>query len=586
MCGITGLIQKTNKKSLDKLTILNKLSEAIHHRGPDDYAYFTDATCVLGMRRLAIVDLTPGLYPMYSNDKSKVLMFNGEIYNFLELRHELESKGRKFKSNCDAEVIIVGYEEWGNLIFSKLRGMFAIAIWHKDTNKLILVRDRIGIKPLYYIDNEDLFAFSSEAKALYSLVPSELNRENVKLLMGFMFLPKSDETIVKGVKKLPPATILELQDGHISMSTYWNIGDHSQNLDITYADAVDKLDNILTESIKIHLMSDVPIGVLLSGGVDSSLISAILTKKLNIEVDTYTAKFDHKFDESSLAQQTAGLLGTKHNEVFVDTSDINNNIENYVSAFDDLSTFDGGIISTKILCEQIQKKGIKVLLLGEGADEILGGYSWYGLSQMPFNLFPPSVRNMAYYYSISRNLSYEFYDYSKYWNNSYKNTPDIFRNIAEREITLQLPNHLLMKVDKGSMSHSIEARVPYLDHALVEFVHSLPKEFKLHGSWFNGKMHNEKYILRSVAKRYLPQTTAIRKKKGFMLPMHDVLYKDIDKVKSYILDKDSINRNLLGDNFVENLFNTEVPKFIAMQKEYFLWRIFILEVWAKHYQFK
>jgi asparagine synthase (glutamine-hydrolysing) len=592
MCGITGFIDK--KGNADKNGLLKELSVAIAHRGPDDYAEFLGDSCSLAMRRLAILDLTSGLYPFRSDDGKLQLILNGEIYNFLDLRDELKKLGHEFKSDCDAEVILKGYLQWGNGIFSKLRGMFAIALWNKENKKLILVRDRVGIKPIYYIDTQDLFMFSSEAKSFFGLKPEifakQLDYANADTLLGFMFLPKSEETLIKGIKKIPPATIMEIQNGVISLSRYWNLSSVVENKEISFVDAVDRLDELLTESIKIHMLADVPLGVLLSGGVDSNLLTAIMAKKgLSEKISTFTAKFDHRFNESDLAKQTANLLNTNHTELSIDTSMVNRDIEKYMSTFDDLTTLDGGVITTQLLCSEIQKTGIKVLLLGEGSDEVFGGYSWFGLSQYPFKLAPAVLRNAAYYYSISRNLTLQTSKYVSIWNQN--NIPDVFRDITLKEVEKQLPNHLLMKVDKGSMASSIEARVPYLDHKLMEFVYSLPQEYKLKGSWFSKNEANEKYILREVAKRYLPAETATRKKRGFLLPIGDVLNKDLDKVKQYLLSKDSVAIKLLGKSTVEDLFKVHSGSSVLanarnMQNEYFLWRLFILEVWSSNNNIK
>lgn len=588
MCGITGLIDK--KGILDKKNILSDLASAIYHRGPDDYAEYIDDTCALAIRRLAILDLTLGLYPFTSEDGKLELVLNGEIYNFQILREELKKLGHFFKTNCDAEIVLKGYQQWGNGVFSKLRGMFAVALWNKEEKKLTLVRDRVGIKPIYYVDSSELFMFSSEAKSFFnlngSLFSKELDYGNVDIMLGFMFLPKSEETLIKNVKKLPPATITEIQHGTITSIKYWQLSDTKENSDISFEEAVARLDDLLVESVNIHLLSDVPLGVLLSGGVDSSLLAAIMVKKgLDTKISTFTAKFNHKFNESDLAKKTALELGTNHTEFIVDTAKLNAEIEQHVSVFDDLTTFDGGTLTTKLLCEQIKKTGVKVLLLGEGADEIFGGYSWFGLAQQPFKFAPAILRNAAYYYSISRNISISPLKYINFWNETMSNTADVFRDLTKREVEIQLPNHLLMKVDKASMSQSIEARVPYLDHKLIEFVYSLPQEYKLKGSRFNTRAANEKYILREVAKKYLSDDIVTRKKRGFLLPMHDVLYKNIDKVKQYLLSSDSISIKILGKNRVENLFRG-APAIIKMQNEYFLWRLFILEVWAAHNNLK
>ena len=584
MCGITGFIDRAGNLQSASKRLLKTMTEAIEHRGPDESAFYLDENCGLGMRRLAIQDLTPGLYPFISRDGNRQLIFNGEIYNFPELKKELEGLGYNFKSNCDAEGIIHGYEEWGVDVLNKLRGMFAIALWDKKEEKLFLARDRIGIKPLYYMNTPDAFYFSSEAKSLYRVAPPTLDLAKASTLLGYMYLPDSEASLVNNIKKLPPATYALVSKDSFEMKSYWELNSVPET-NLSFADSVDKLDELLNEAVRQHLLSDVPLGVLLSGGLDSSLLTAIITKnKLQNSINTYTAKFDHKFNESDNAFRVAKGLGTNHTEVTIDSADLNKNIEKHIHILDDLTTLDGGIFSMQILTKKIKKKGITVLLLGEGADEIFGGYSWFGLSQLPFSLLPKFGRNSLYYYANSRNVSKNIFNYITYENKLHAKQRDVFRDITLREVESQLPNHLLMKVDKGSMESSTEARVPYLDHKLVEFVYSLPRKYKLKGEIFNFSSANEKLILREVAKRYLPTEVVTRKKRGFFLPIDDVVQQDITKVRDYAFSSDAIAVQLLGKTFVEKLFEKSDHKEFQMQKEYFLWRIFLLEVWAKCYE--
>jgi asparagine synthase (glutamine-hydrolysing) len=587
MCGIFGYVkQEVQKKDLQ---MLRECTNILEHRGPDDSAYYTDKTCGLGMRRLAILDLSSNLYPFYSKDKQKVLIFNGEIYNFRDLKNELESLGHEFETHCDGEVIIHGFDRWGTKVFSKLRGMFAIAVWDIKNQRLVLARDRIGIKPLYYFKNKDDLYFSSEVKALLNLrkheVQFSLDLEKVKTLLGFMFLPNSKSTIIQGISKVQPGTYLEITKKSVTEHAYWNLSEVPENSNISFDEAGHELEALLVKTIKQHLISDVPIGVMLSGGIDSSLLTAIITQNKMLEtVNTYTAKFDHPSNESDSAKKVAYKLGTKHHEIFIDVSDVNKNMEKLISHFDDLSTLDGGLITTELLCNKIRKDGIKVLLLGEGADEVLGGYSWFGISQLPFKIMPASFRNAIYYYAISRNLTRDTAYYYPFWNKCVPKNSDVFREICLAELEKQLPNHLLMKVDKASMANSIEARVPYLDHKFIEFVFSLPSTYKLAGSFYNPARSNEKYILRHVAQKYLPEHISTKKKRGFLLPMKEVLESDLDKVKDYILRENSVSSNILSIKFKQNLFDQVNNKLRTMQKEYFIWRLFLLEIWVDQNQ--
>jgi len=596
MCGIAGIING-NKNSKETL---QKMMHSIKHRGPDDNGTFCDEHdgVYFGSQRLSINDLSPkGKMPMFNEDKSITVCQNGEIYNYHELKKALSAHGHKFISESDTEVIVHGYEEWGTNVFSKLQGMFAIAIYDIKNNIVILARDRIGIKPLYYVKYENSIYFSSEAKSFSSIKDfsfgNNIDYENVNLMLGFMFLPKSDETIVKGIKKLEPGHFIKIDlkknsSGDISIHKYWDIEDSSNKLiskDLSFEDAVNELDELLQKTVSSHLMSDVPLGVMLSGGLDSSLITALVKKLSKSETLTFTAKFAHKLNESKNAKNIASYLKTNHREILIDTKDISANIEKHIRNYDDLATFDGGLITTKILSDEIKKLGVTVLLLGEGADEIFGGYSWFGISQLPYSFLPDIFKSAIYYYAISRNVTFNPQTYYSYWNKMFKSmhNSDTFRNVSNMELNTQLPNHLLMKVDKATMAASIEARVPFLDHKVVEFAYNLPREYKLKGNMYNFNSSNEKYILRKVAERYLPQEAVWRKKRGFMLPMGQVLDSDISKVKDYMFAKDSISSKLLSKKQVENLFIKSPIGIMKMQKEYLIWRLFLLEVWKKKY---
>lgn len=594
MCGIAGII--TDKNSSKKT--LHEMMDSIKHRGPDDNGTFIDEKngVYLGSQRLSINDLSQrGKMPMFNENKSIAVCQNGEIYNYYELKSILVSKGHKFVSESDTEVIVHGYEEWGANIFKKLQGMFAISIYDIKKGTVILARDRIGIKPLYYLRFNNSIYFSSEAKSFAKVegfsFKNEIDYKNINLMLGFMFLPKSDETIIKGVKKLKPGHYLQINIRNSkavgeSIIKYWDIQDVTKvQYNLGFDDAVNELDNLLQKTVSSHLMSDVPLGVMLSGGLDSSLITALVKKMSTSETLTFTAKFAHKFNESENAKHIANYLKTNHKEILINTKDVSASIEKHIRNYDDLTTFDGGLITTKILCDEIKKLGVTVLLLGEGADEIFGGYSWFGISKLPYSLLPNIIKSAMYYYAISRNVSFNPRFYYSYWNSLFGNlhNKDIFKNVSNLELKSQLPNHLLMKVDKATMSASVEARVPFLDHKVVEFAYNLPSHYKLSGQFYNFKNTNEKYILRKVAERYLPNDTVWRKKRGFMLPMGQVLDSDISKVKDYMFSKNSISLHLLSTRKLEELFTKSSTGVLNMQKEYLIWRLFLLEVWKKEY---
>ncbi len=591
MCGITGILNAKKDESHQ----LNLMMDAIKHRGPDDFGSHVDMDrgVLLGSRRLSIQDLSElGRMPMKNLAGDLYVVQNGEIYNYPELRGELESFGYKFISNSDTEAILHGYDKWGIDVLQRLRGMFALVIFDKKRNKVFLIRDRLGIKPIYYLDFKGTFYFASEVKAFKTIsgfnFVDHLDYEKIQLLLGFMFLPDNESTIIHGIKKLAPASYLEINLGNFIyvQKTYWQLNPNINNVThMDFGDAVSRLDNLLFETVKQHLISDVPLGVMLSGGLDSSLISALVKKATSSDVTTFTATFNHKMNEAPFAKKVSEHIGTKHTELFISADEINANLETYIADFDDLTTFDGGLITTKLLCREIKKRGITVLLLGEGSDEIFGGYSWFGLSKQPFNLLPSRLLSAIYYYAISRNTSFNLFKNISVWNKVVNTGFDasIFDRISRAEITTQLPNHFLMKVDKGSMSQSIEARVPYLDHKLVEYVFSLPEKFKIDGNIVDLKNSKEKYILRKVAEKYLPLDIVYRKKRGFMLPMDDVLKANKEKVRAYVHESSSISRKLLSSDYIDYLFEPSLLKAQNTSKEYMLWRLFLLEIWVKSY---
>ena len=558
MCGIFGIIE--SEKNRDFGVQLKSMANLLKHRGSDAEGFYIDKKdgVYLGHRRLSIIDLSQNAnQPFYNETHDTCLISNGEIYNFKELKDNLQQKGHRFISDNDSEVIVHAYEEWGLECVAKLRGTFAFAIWDLKKKRLILARDRMGIKPLYYIDGKDYFAFASEAKAFLGLKgcwSAEINRESLELLVGFPFIP-NDNALLKGVKKVPPAHFLIFEQGRITFKRYWKLTKNEQFTNLSFLEAAQKLEELLLESVKLRLQADVPIGILLSGGLDSSLIAALAKKVSPTDMHTYTVGHDHPWDERKFAIQVSKHIKSIHHSIQLDPLEITNRIEELMWHFDGLSTLDGGIFSTYLISEKIKDFGVKVLLVGEGGDETLGGYSWFGLSQLPFKLLPQNLRNVLYYYATNRLLfSKRFFKNVSHLSKKMKafKENDIFRQIASFELLCQLPNSYLMKTDKATMANSLEARVPYLDHKVVEFTYSLPRQYKMCGSWFNMKKANEKYILRKIARKYLPNEIAIRKKRGFSLPIPQVLKSNMDKVKGYLLSHNSLALSLFHRKKIMN----------------------------------
>ncbi|MFH1888553.1 MAG: asparagine synthase (glutamine-hydrolyzing) [Candidatus Omnitrophota bacterium] len=592
MCGIAGIVCKKEKFDLE--TQIKEMASILKNRGPDGEGFLLDKSegVYLGHRRLSIIDLSERAnQPLFNEDKSLALVFNGEIYNYIELRDELIAGGHKFISSTDSEVLLHGWEEWGLSLFEKINGMFAFCIYDRVKKEMILARDNIGIKPLYYLDSPGIFAFASESRAFYPLRgrfwKPGINDNILRQMLLFQYVIDKEETLYAQVKKLPAGHYLYYKEDAAEVKPYWTVRVNPGYSRLKFEEAVRECDEQFNRSIKWQLRSDVPVGILLSGGLDSSLVTAVATRHAR-QVNTFTATFDHKLDERSYAKRCSEYLGTNHAEFNIDPLSINNRIEEIIKYYDDLSSFDGGVFTIYLMAEKIREFNIKVLLVGEGSDELFGGYSWFGLSQAPFRYMPGILRSAAYHYAVSRQFSgWKNIKHSLYMHKiiSAFREKDIFRQVSRFEIEHQLPNHFLMKVDHGTMAHSLEARVPYLDKELVGLAFSLPGEFKLKGSFFNFNKNNEKFILREVARKYLPPDIYGRKKRGFSIPIELVLKSNRDKVRDYLISSGSIARTFYSHKEIDGLFTFKNRLYspVHKQKEFILWRLFLLDVWKRNY---
>lgn len=582
MCGISGIINLDKKKESDRN--IRQMIKTLEHRGPDDTGYHLDENISLGFARLSIIDLSKrGHQPMSNEDGSVWVVFNGEIYNFASLREKLDKK-HEFRSKTDTEVIVHGYEEWGEKILDKIEGMFGLAIYDKKKEKVIIARDRIGKKPLFYYKNNDKFIFGSEFRSIIKIISKkdiELDERTLKLWNGFPYLADNENTLVKKIKKIPPGHYLVYKDKKIDIKKYWDLKIDKRVSKLSLEEATRELEELLTKSVNDRMIADVPVGILLSGGLDSSVITA-LAKKKNKDITTLTASFDDVIDESSFAKVVSDHLGAKQTFLKVSPGNVARDIEKLIWMFDDLSTSDGGLITTYFLANEIRKKGIKVALVGEGSDEIFAGYSWFGLGVKPLVMLPDTIKNMAYYWIIMRSLKPKFYfNYSKVLKEHMGEAgrSSYLQKINYNEIKYSLPNHYCMKVDKGTSGASIEARTPYLNHKVVEFAYSLPDEYKLAGSYFDKKRTNEKFILRKIADKYLPKNISQRKKKGGMLPIDKILIEGEDKVRDYLLASDGVVRKLFAKKEIENVLRPKKFILTRWEREWIIWRMFLLSVW-------
>jgi asparagine synthase (glutamine-hydrolysing) len=557
MCGIIGFIS-------DRVIGRDNFSESrdlMYHRGPDDCGIWLskDKKVALGHRRLSIIDLSSaGRQPMSNEDNSIWLVQNGEIYNFLEIRKELIERGHKFKSNSDSEVIIHSYEEWGVECLKKFNGMFAFALWDEKENRLFAARDRIGIKPFNYYFNGGKFAFSSEIKALKNLdkLNLELDYTAIYDFFTYLYVP-TPKTVYKHIKKLPPGHYLLFDRENLVLKKYWDINPFNKRI-LSEKEACNQIEEILNDSVRLRLISDVPIGVFLSGGIDSSCVVALASKLVNKPLKTFSVGFNIKnHSEIKYARIVSDIFNTNHTERILNLYDAMNILPKIISNYDepyaDTSAFPTYIIS------KVAREEATVVLSGDGGDEVFGGYNWYEkyikcnkiANKIGF-LFTPfwrSIRSVCpgkmigkatldqishssikryvlllngllkkekFKYLTEEILSNIPYDYDDYWyfRKYWENDLDIFTRLQYLDLKTYLVDDILTKVDRASMLASLEVRVPLLDHRLVELAFSIDHSVR-------NKYCKKKYIFKKMLVKYLPETILNREKKGFSIPFFD-----------------------------------------------------------------
>ncbi|MFC1711927.1 asparagine synthase (glutamine-hydrolyzing) [Patescibacteria group bacterium] len=536
MCGIIGFSGKQNIKTLQQM--LNK----IKHRGPDDKALYFGSNINAGMVRLSIIDLRLNLYPM--KYKNLVLLYNGEIYNYKQLKKILIKKNVKFKTNSDAEVILPLFNLYGPKSFSMLDGMFAIFIYDKKNKKIYLVRDKVGEKPLYFFHKSGFLAFSSELKALliHSKIEKVLNSPSLAsyLYQGHVFAPN---TIIKGICKIPSGSYLEFNQKNFKtkLSTYWRLS-KNQKVKSTknILNLAKKLDDLILSSVKSRLLSDVPIGSFLSGGIDSSLITYFASNYIK-NLKTFSISFPKfaKYDETKYALQASKICQTKHTVIPCTANCIRKIISGIGTKIDE-PIIDAAFLPLYLLSKKASEQ-VKVILSGDGADELFAGYQRYHQELLFekirdilkfFPYFLPALNNIFEnkFQRILTPIS-DHYSSQKIWTNNMikgllvnkddfkfqtrlkDKTKDSLPYMQKTDLKGFLAEQLLMKTDKATMLHSLEGRLPYLDPKIINFSFNLPSNLK--SSKLNGK-----YLLKKVAEKYFPKEFVYRKKHGFSVPLN------------------------------------------------------------------
>lgn len=562
MCGIAGYINFDKEKPASK-EVIKKMTDVISHRGPDGEGVFIDKNLGLGHRRLSIIDLATGDQPMFSDDKSIVLIFNGEIYNYIELREELKSLGHSFRTTSDTEVIIHAYQEWGTNCQTMFNGCWGFAIWDNNEKLLFVSRDRLGEKPMHYSVWNNTFIFGSEIKSLFAFgVPDEKDLSLVELYLFLKFIP-APFTFFKNIKKLKPGHFLIIKDNDVKEIKYWDLPEiDEKNMAKDKKAVYEKFESLLKDSIKIRMRSDVPFGALLSGGLDSASIVALMSDISKYPVETFTIGYEQSaFDEKDLAQDVADKYKTNHHvyNVIPESFDesLNKVLFHYDEPFGDSSAIPTGIVS------KFARKYVKMVLTGDGGDEVLSGYpSFQGVKLSSYYKKAPefvrggvptalefvskSMRGtMRYkvnrYERLFRTANLDFvssmiermptneinsvknlfnnrkdiYSIEDYTNDllskcTYK---DDFYKLMFLNFKLFLPEDYLVKVDRMSMAHSLEARVPFIDHRLVEFSVGIDMNVKME------KMERKSILRNTIGKKMLPPSLLKASKKGFRVPL-------------------------------------------------------------------
>lgn len=607
MCGISGMCSDGQVA----LELVEKSIESISHRGPDERGFFYHKNCVLGMCRLSIIDVSAGQQPSANSSGDIVSIFNGEIYNFKELRHSLVSRGHQVDGIGDSAVIPFLYQEFGENFTSKLQGMFAIALFDSRRNKLLLSRDRLGKKPLWYSREGSTLYFSSEVKGLLSLGVNRTIDEMVIpefLQYGYVNAPRS---AIVGVRQLPPASSLSFENGHLEVKEYWSPSEIPES-SISFEDAKQEVTRLIRESVKTRLISERPIGAFLSGGIDSTIVTALMQEESESTVNTYSIGFsDSNFDESRFAREVARSIGTKHHERIIEADPLF--IVDTLPKILDQPFADSSIIPTFLL-SKFAREEVVVALSGDGGDEGFGGYERYRAAQFldsinpilainPLNCLPVDrISNQRLRKLISHSnfqtlsgrysgiqslfqrddllsiLNPEFLKESSenYFINIWDSIPslDRIRKMQEMDLKSYLPGDLMYKVDMASMANSLEVRSPFLDYRVVEFGLSLPTRFKIVGG-------ETKHILREIARGFVPHKLIDRPKKGFGIPRAKWLREDLKNVVyEVLLDDKSRSRNWYQVGKVEEILDKHSR---GLELDSIIWPMFMLELWVKNW---
>ena len=603
MCGIAGFTHRSRPASPGRI---EAATQSLHHRGPDQWGVHVAPDVSLGAVRLRIIDLVGGEQPIYSADRDTVIVFNGEIYNYRELRAELAALGHHFHTHSDTEVVLQGFLAWDTGVFARLRGMFGVAIYTASRHRLILARDRIGIKPLYLCRHQGELYFGSELKAIlaHPEIPRRISRPGLNAFLQCNYIPQPF-TLLEGIEKLAPGHLLEWQNGREHTEPYWQLR-FNPDPNLTLETAKDHLDTLLRDSVREHLIADVPLGIWASGGVDSTTILHYAAEVASGRLKTFSVSFaGRSFDESPWFREVAQKYATDHHEFDCNPSADLADAVNQFAYYSDEPSADAGALPVWYL-SRMTRQHVTVALSGEGADELFGGYYTYladdyarqlrpfpgkGLALSLANaLLPVSDEKISFEYKVKRFLKGSLEDPLSahlFWNGTFTATerqalladgrfaplhaPPPYSDFMELDQHWYLPDDILYKCDRMSMAHSLEVRPPFLDHRIVEFAARLPRSLKVNGSQL-------KYLLRQLMRGKIPDSVLDRKKEGFDIPAHDWFRTVLRPlVEDTLRTPNPLFRPGAIDRILDDHFNRRA------NYGYHIWGLLTLALWIKRW---
>jgi asparagine synthase (glutamine-hydrolysing) len=619
MCGIAGF---TRLSGVWDREVASRITQTLRHRGPDQQGVYDGSEITLCAVRLKIIDLAGGDQPIVSDDGGTAIVFNGEVYNHREIRRELERLGHRFRSQCDTETVLRAFMEWDTACFQRMRGMFGVALWSEAKKRLVLARDRMGIKPLYYYRCSDDLYFGSELKAIleHAHIPRCLDESGLDRFLSVNYVP-GDRTLIEGIHKVPPGHLLEWRRGKFRMESWWELPQEGAR-DYSLNAAKEELEALLRASLREHLVSDVPLGVWASGGVDSSTILHYAAEQCEGRLKTFSVSFrGRSFDESAYFREVARVYGTDHHEFDLNPeTELESAIGDFAYYSDEPSA-DAGALPVWFL-SRMSRQYVTVALSGEGADELFGGYETYQADRLARQLrltprwlrrcahraleryVPVSDEKIGLEYKLKRGIEGSLLDADEahfFWNGTFSSEQlrairrgggdngltELARQAAtgndgmvERYLRVDqnyyLPDDILYKTDRMSMAHSLEVRPPILDHRIVEFAARLPARLKIRG-W------RQKYLLKELMRGKLPERVLKRKKTGFDIPTHEWFRGPLRQLLMDTLTPQAVKASgIFHERAIEALICDHMERRINVG--YHLWGLLTLFLWMKRWK--